>query len=131
VGRVFRFHSHDSTTHSIGPFDILCGLISLAALLLLIITGNGLLSLILSMVADFSAGLPTIIKAYTHPESESIMPYALAAFSAIITLLTVKHWAFAVYSFSAYILLTNLLIGILASRSLRRKPNVADPTTGS
>jgi hypothetical protein len=109
------FHNKQSRW-AISSFDILCGIISLIALGTLIVTGNGVASLALSMVADFFAALPTIRKAHTHPESESIFPYVLAAVAACMTLLTIKHWGFAVASFSSYILVINLLIAFLAGR---------------
>jgi hypothetical protein len=94
---------------AITKFDIACGVLSVVALILLLITGNGLLALILSIVADFSAALPTIIKSYKYPETETMIAYALEIISSTLVLLTIHHWVFIDYGFAAYILFMNVL----------------------
>lgn len=95
-------------------FDICCGAISLIALILLIGTGRPLLALGLSILADFSAALPTIIKSYKHPHTETTSAYALEILSAFIVLLSIQEWVFVNYFFVAYILAMNILFtGIL------------------
>lgn len=88
----------------ITSLDIVCGLISVLALVLWYITGTGLIAIIFSIVADFIAGIPTIIKSLRDPESESYGVFRNGAISAVITLLTIKHWNFTTYGFAVYIL---------------------------
>lgn len=91
-------------------FDYICGAISLLAIILWVITGDGVIAIVFSIIADFAAGLPTLRKGYTHPESENIVAYVVGIISAIITLLTLQHFDPASTIFAVYILLNSLLL---------------------
>jgi hypothetical protein len=101
-------------------FDLICGSISLLALALWLLTGKGLIAIILSVAADFFAAVPTIKKSYVDPESESGFPFVLGASAALITLLTIKVWTASNSAFGVYILLSDSLIaGLVLLPSLR------------
>ncbi len=85
--------------------DIICGALSLVALILWAITGEGNIAIALSIGADLLAGIPTLIKAYREPETEHPDVFRNGAISAGITLLTIKTWTFANYGFALYILI--------------------------
>jgi hypothetical protein len=85
--------------------DIVCGVLSVIALILWAITGDGNIAIILSIAADLLAGIPTLIKSYNEPETEHPSAFRNGALSAGITLLTIKTWTFANYGFALYILL--------------------------
>jgi len=91
-------------------FDYLCGSIAILAIALWLITGNGILAIVFSVAADFTAGLPTLRKAFIEPTSESFIAYLLGVLSAIITLLTVQAWNTETVLFPVYILLNSALI---------------------
>lgn len=91
-------------------FDYLCGGISLLAIILWAITGDGMVAIIFSILADFAAGLPTLRKAFFDPESENISAYLAGVFSATITLLTIQSWTVATYLFPLYILVDSALL---------------------
>lgn len=55
-------------------FDIACGIISAISIIIWITTKNGILSLSFAILADFFAGLPTMIKAWKHSDTETIAP---------------------------------------------------------
>jgi len=94
-------------------FDLTCGLISLTAVVLWAITGKGLVALVLSVVADFFAAVPTIKKSYRVPESESGYPFLLGVVAALITLLTIQEWTLANSAFAIYVLFVDGLIASL------------------
>ncbi len=83
--------------------DIICGVLSVVGLVLWQLTGDGNQAILLSIAADGLAGVPTIIKAYKQPESESWFVFFLGAVSAAITLLAIDTWDFAHYGFPLYI----------------------------
>lgn len=91
-------------------FDLICGLMSVAALVLWAITGKGLLALVLSVVADFFAAVPTIRKSYRVPESETGYPFLFGVVAALITLLTIQEWTLANSAFGIYVLFVDGLI---------------------
>src|SRR3989338_5021481 len=93
--------------------DLICGSLSIIGLILWQITNVGNIAIVFSLISDFLAGWPTIIKSYQHPETENYVLYLRNAAFALITLLTIKVWNFETYSFSLYIFLVTLLIAIL------------------
>jgi hypothetical protein len=102
---------------AITKFDIACGVMSVLALILLVATGKGLLALALSIVADMFASLPTLIKSYRHPQTETTVSYGLEIAASIIVILTIHHWIFVNYIFAIYILLSNVLFTAVLTRS--------------
>lgn len=84
-------------------FDIICGCLSIIALVAWKITGVGNIAIGLSIVADLLAATPTIVKAYKYPKTEHYTIFLFGAISALITLLTIKQWTFAQYGFPLYI----------------------------
>ncbi|HJT55642.1 MAG TPA: hypothetical protein VJ761_04035, partial [Ktedonobacteraceae bacterium] len=94
-------------------FDLTCGVLSLIGLLLWYITSSGNVAIVFSILADALAALPTIVKAFNFPETESAWPYFASTLSAAITLLTIKVWDLANAGFPLYILVVTLLITVL------------------
>jgi hypothetical protein len=56
-----------------------------------------------AVAADALAGVPTLVKSWKRPESESASVYIGSFFNAVITLLTVKHVSAPVVTFPLYI----------------------------
>lgn len=108
-------------TWKLGTFDLLCGVLSLAGLLLWYLTKVGNIALIFAIAADGLAALPTIAKAYYHPETEDGLLYLLSSVSVILTLLTITTWNFVHYGFPIYILIVNLIIFSLAQFKIGQK----------
>lgn len=94
----------------IAPFDMYCGFLSLLALMFYIFTRNLGISILFAIMSDCLAGIPTIIKSYKFPESETGSIYIAGIIMNIFGLLTITNWIFSIYSFSIYIILINLVI---------------------
>lgn len=94
----------------ITQLDITCGLISVLALVLWLVTGKGNIAIAFSILADLLAGVPTLIKAFHQPETEHHSVFRNGALSAVITLLTIKHWTFANAGFAVYIFLICIVL---------------------
>ncbi len=63
-----------------------------------------------SILADLFAGIPTLIKAWKFPDTQSTNVYRNGALSAIITLLIIDNWTYAAYGFPVYILVICALL---------------------
>jgi len=98
------FISHSSVWR-IGPFDIACGVASALGLLIWLLTQNDTIALISFMSADLLAGLPTLVKAWKAPETESVSAYITSLINALLTLGTVTIWTTAVVAFPVQIVL--------------------------
>lgn len=101
-------------------FDFACGFLSLAGLILWMVTKIGNMAIIFGILADGLACLPTIRKAYLDHKSENVWPYVATLITSIITLLTIKTWSFANSSFSIYLLVINLVIIPLIAFDFRK-----------
>ena len=94
----------------ITKFDIICGVLSVLGIILWMITKNGNMAIIFSIIADTLASFPTIKKSFLYPETENIWIYFSGIIYALIVLLTVKDWSFATFGFPLYIFLLNITI---------------------
>ena len=97
------------------PFDAGCGVLSLVALVAWAVTGRGNVAILLSVLADFLAAIPTIRKAYRYPHTEHAAAFVSGVIGGAITLLTIdaKDWGFASIAFPVYILVDSGLIACL------------------
>jgi len=113
----------------LNKMDYVYGSISLFAIIIWQITGEGNLAILFSILADGLAAIPTIVKSYYKPESESGTAFLLSMISAILTLLTIKDWTFAHWGFPLYIfliclilyLLINFKLGLLIQAKIKQK----------
>ena len=102
---------------SLGPFDLACGVTAAVALGVWIGLGQAPAAVIIAVVADGVAALPTIVKAWRDPWSEQATFYALVGVGAVITLLPLTSWEPAAWAFAGYILgLCTLLCAVLVAR---------------
>jgi exosortase/archaeosortase len=83
------------------------------------ITKNPNLALLFSLLADMLAAVPTLIKSYRHPRSESWIAYAISTFGFGISFLSVQTYTFADTAFVAYLFILNGAFAVLASRGRR------------
>ncbi len=111
----------------INTFDLICGGISIFALILYIATHNLAISITFAILSDLLAFVPTFRKTWTNPESETGLMYIASMTSNIVGLLIIKNWIFSIYSFGGYLVLGNLLEVIFIYRRKIFKTNVILP----
>jgi hypothetical protein len=97
----------------IGPFDIVCGTISVAGLVFWGFVNEPTVALVAFVVADQVAGLPTVRKSWLAPNTESPRVFFLGAINCAITLLTLKALTTAGGLFPACVLVGDLIMGLL------------------
>jgi hypothetical protein len=107
----------------VGFFDIFCALLSVVALVLYVLTHNLNVSIVFAILSDAFGFIPTFIKSWKHPESESSAAYTWPIFSNLIGLLIIKDWHFSIYAFGAYLIIFNtaLVCIIYRKRIFRTK----------
>jgi hypothetical protein len=86
------------------------------------ITGNPSLALLFSLLADVLAGVPTLIKSYSHPHSESWIAYAISTFGFGMSILSIQTHNFENTTFVVYLFILNGALAVLASRSRKHTP---------
>lgn len=130
------FHNPESVW-KVRRIDYACGLMSVVGTVVWLVTRNGVLAISAAIVADFLAGVPTLMKSWTHPETETVYTYVGAVLSMVILLLTVDHWTFDVVAFPLFIVFMGsvevVLVGCEPGRRWRerrgREASLAEPST--
>ena len=133
---VGSFHNPTSVW-KIRRIDYACGVMSVVGTAVWLATSNGALAISAAIAADFLAGLPTVMKSWTHPETETVYSYMGAVISMAIVLLTITHWTFEVAAFPVFIVCMGsvmvVLVGLEPGPRLRRArgsaPRAADPAS--
>ena len=91
----------------LGPFDYVCGACSLAALALWALTGDPVTAIVLSILGDATAALPTLRKAWLAPATEARATYLIAFVGMVLGIFSVQEATFAAYAFNAYLVLAS------------------------
>jgi hypothetical protein len=99
---IASFHSAGAVW-KIGWLDYVCGALSVAGTVGWLLTRSGVVAIVAAVLADALAGVPTLVKSWTHPETESVSSYLGALANSTILLLTVVTWTTAVVAFPLYI----------------------------
>lgn len=105
-----------------GFIDFICFVLVVASIGLWKLTNDPSIALWLSIAADFIAAIPTCIKSYKDPASETFLAYLLAIFASVATLFSTTLFDFPNLAWPVYIILANslILILILLGRSRKR-----------
>lgn len=88
-------------------FDYLCGLCSLLALALWGITKEPVIAIVFAIASDGFAAVPTLIKLWKFPETETVHPFTAGLFSALTSFVAINLWGFSAYAFPAYLVAIN------------------------
>lgn len=102
-------------------FDLGCGVLSLAAVVLWALTQDGFFAVALAILADALAGFPTLVKCWRFPETEVNTTYIGGFVSAGFGLLSVQEWRFVEYGFPLY--LATICLVFIAVIGLRGHKN--------
>lgn len=95
------------------PRDYYLGALAVSTIILWFVTEDAVLAIVLAVTADFLAGIPTLIKSYTHPFSEDWQPYALNALGFIIGVFSIQEWVAAEYVYLIYLAVITSIFTIL------------------
>jgi hypothetical protein len=83
--------------------DYVCGVLSVAGTAAWLLTRRGDVALAAAILADALAAVPTLVKSWRAPQTESAGAYWGAFVNAVITLLTITTFTAAEVAFPAYI----------------------------
>lgn len=103
-------------------FDYVCGLCSLLALILWAITKQPIIAIVFAILSDCFAAVPTLIKSWHHPETESGVAYTTGLFCTLTSFAAIKTWNFTEIAFPIYLtILSSLLIFAIYSKKIFKK----------
>jgi hypothetical protein len=130
------FHN-SAAVWKVRRMDYACGAFSVVGTIVWLVTRNGVLAISSAIAADFLAGVPTLMKSWTHPQTETVHSYVGALISMVVLLLTVDQWTFDVVAFPLFVAITATVqsavvgfeLGPRFRRSRHRNVEVANAAT--
>ncbi len=106
-------------------FDFLCGAFSLLAFIALAVIDSPRLAILLAVIGDGFATLPTIKKAWTHPETETEIAYIAGFVSVLLIIPSIPKWNIENSAFQVYLLIANALLLFVVYRKHLHFGNVS------
>lgn len=103
-----------------GKIDFVCFLLAILAIVVWQITNEPVLAIVFSVVADFFALAPTIVKTYREPNSESAFPWFLNVVAGVLAVISTTKFDLANVLFPVYYIVTDSSLVILMLRGRRR-----------
>ena len=91
-------------------FDIACGVFSAIALVVWLVIGSSNGAIIFLVVGDALACLPTIRKAWQHPETETGTPFLAGLIGSLLVLPSIPVWNIQNSAFQVYLILANVAL---------------------
>lgn len=98
------------------PMDYGLLVAAIVGIIMWALTDNANLAIIFALFADFLAAVPTIIKCFRHPETESWIAYGISTIGFVLSIFAIQTWTFENYSFVLYLAFINGLMALLARR---------------
>lgn len=105
----------------LNKWDYACGILSALAIILWLITKEPNVAILFAILADGIAALPTLAKAWRHPETEFPYGYLASSFSGLTGVIAASSFTFSQVGFPLYLFVMMGLIGIGA---LRFRPKI-------
>lgn len=103
------------------PFDYVCGLFSVLALVLWAATKDANIAIGFAILSDLLAAVPTLRKSWTNPETETPLAYVASTISAASSFLVVADYSFAEIAFPSYLFIIGLtFLALFARRRISR-----------
>jgi len=91
-------------------FDLLCGVCSLAALILWLAVDMPKTAIVFAAIGDGFAALPTVLKAWKFPETETGVTFIASLLSTVLVLPSIAEWNIVNSAFQIYLLIANTVI---------------------
>lgn len=96
----------------LGAFDYLSGLLAVLAIVLWMLTKDPAMAVLFAILSDGFAALPTLVKSWKYPESETGAAYAIAVLNAAVGVMLVQSHDFTHLGFIVYTVLINICLSI-------------------
>lgn len=91
-------------------FDYICGICSILALILWGITKEPSIAILFAIASDGFAAVPTIIKSWKYPETETVTPYITGLLNSSTSFAVITVWNFSSVAFPVYLVIINITL---------------------
>jgi len=90
--------------------DYACGILSVLALVFWAATNDPDIAVAFAILSDGLASVPTLIKGWQYPETETGWPYLIGIFGGYTSFLAITAWTFSQYAYPAYLVIVSILL---------------------
>ncbi len=97
-------------------FDVACGICSLLALIAWGLIGLPIYAILLAIIGDAFAALPTIRKSWSHPETETGITYVTCLISLLFIVPSIPVWNIENSGFLIQLIIQNIILVIAVYR---------------
>lgn len=94
----------------ITTFDIICGSLALIGILFYVFEKNAIIAVLILIIADGLAVLPTLRKSFYHPETESHTTFLFGIIGSGIVILSLPQYSLLYLGFPLYIFIADVLL---------------------
>ncbi len=95
-------------------FDFFCGVLSVIALIAWLIAHAPVAAILFAIAADLFASVPTLVKGWQSPHTETATVFLTSLISSLITIPAIPVWNLENTAFQAYLIIVNLaLFGVI------------------
>ncbi|MCB0333422.1 MAG: hypothetical protein KDD55_07970, partial [Bdellovibrionales bacterium] len=103
-------------------FDLACGALSVGALVVWAVIDSPRLAILIAALGDGFASLPTVLKAWKYPETETGVTYIASFVSVVLVIPSIPVWNIENSAFQIYLLIANtlLLVAVYRKKIFRR-----------
>jgi len=105
---------------STGTYDYVFFGFGILGLILWQVLDMPVIALVFAILADLSFGLPTIIKTYKDPSTETPFVWATATISGLLSLFAVKSFAFHEAAYPLYLFIFDAIVLLLVLKIISR-----------
>lgn len=108
---------------STGIYDFIFFGLGIIGLVLWQVLDMPIIALVCAIMADLSFGLPTIIKTYKDPSTETPFVWATATISGLLSLFAVQNFAFHEVAYPLYLFIYDTLVLLFVLRIIYQPKN--------
>lgn len=103
-------------------FDFLCGLFSAFGLIALVLAKSPELAILFAILGDGFAALPTVIKSWKYPETETGLSYITSLMAILLVIPSIPRWNIENSGFQIYLILVDatLVFAVYKKRLFNR-----------
>ena len=91
-------------------FDFICGMCSVFAIVVWVFIDLPRISILLAAIGDGFAALPTLVKAWKYPETETGLTYITSFLAVLLIIPSIPKWNIENSAFQIYLLIANALL---------------------
>lgn len=100
----------------LGLFDWVCGACALLAVSVWVVLDSPILAILFSVIGDGFSSLPTFVKAWKHPETETGITYVVGLIAVLLVIPSMPNWSIENSAFQIYLIGANLILVVFTYR---------------